>query len=198
MNENTITNGVFFRSTIFNFTVSMIVFLSTFYVDKSNHVFIYEYFIGAIIMYFNDIVFIQRLFTVKDKLKLVDYMDFGFRLKYTLNLNHFSKFIVVFIIQTLLVQQMVHVILKMLERYNLLQTPPKLIYNDITNDDTVKRYKTHLNILTHIVVKMVFDIVLLSFLKFKWAYINVTNELFTLIVSTFMVLSLLIISSNFK
>lgn len=198
MNENAITNGVFLRSTIFNFTVSMIVFLSTFYVDKSNHVFIYEYFIGAIIMYFNDIVFIQRLFTVKDKLKLVDYMDFGFRLKYTLNLNHFSKFIVVFIIQTLLVQQMVHVILKMFERYNVLQTPPKAIYNDITNDETVKRYKTHLNILTHIIVRTLFDILLLNFIKFKWAYINVNNELFTLIVSTFMVLSLLIIASNFK
>lgn len=193
--DNIFRNGVFVRSTFFNIVITVITFFMSLQFPKENFFFIYEYIIGTVVTYFNDIVFVQRYFTKDGTLAKIKYTDFWYRIGYTLNISRVSKFLVAFTIQILLVQKIETIVSYQLKKNNLFQSPPKQLYNNGTN---IEQYRTHLSLVIKFVIKLIIDILLINFIKFKWAYVDSPNDLFSLIISTLLVLILLITSMDLK
>lgn len=194
--DNIFKNGVFVRSTFFNIVITVITLLMSIKFPKEKFFFIYEYIIGTIVTYFNDIVFVQRYFTNDNgALTKIKYSDLWYRIGYSLNISRISKFLVAFTIQILLVHKIETIVSYQLKKNNLFQTPPKQFYNNGTN---IEQYRTHLSLIIKFVIKLIIDILLINFIKFKWAYVDSPNDLFSLIISTLLVLILLITSLDLR
>ena len=193
--DNIFKNGVFIRSTFFNVVITILTFLMSLRFPKEDFFFIYEYIIGTIVTYFNDIVFVQRYFTKDGTLSKIKYTDFWYRIGYTLNIERIMKFLVVFTIQILLIHKIETIVTYQLEKNNLLQYPPKKFYNNGTN---IEQYRIHLSLFIKLIIKLIIDILLINFIKFKWAYVDSPNDLFSLIISSLFVLILLITSLDLR
>ena len=191
--DNIFKNGVFIRSTVFNVLVSAVTFLIGIQLPRENYIFFYEYFIGTIVTYVNDIVFVQKYFTNdKGMLSKITYSDIWYRIRYTLDLYRMSKFALTFTIQLIMIHKMEAFVMYHLKEKNWLQSPPKHLYNNGTN---FEQYRSHLSIIIKVIIKFILDIIIFNFIKFKWVYVNSPNAMFTLVISTFFVLILMIASN---
>ena len=166
------------QSLIANFIVNSGIFvLHKIFPKTESNILYYELFTSFLLTYLVDIIFIQRTFNFQDKLIVIPYDDYKFRLKYLFKINVFYKYLVVIGIGFIITKAVVQYINKLLKRYKLLQTEKHRYFKD-----------TVITFVANVFVSSI----LLNFIKFKWAYVDSNDVYLSATILSLFGLSLLI------
>jgi hypothetical protein len=165
------------RSSVMNIIISIVVYLIGFILPKQQNVLIYDFVFGICLTYITDIMFVQKMFKLKEGFGNVPYTDFLFRFKYMFNPRILYKFIVVISIGSIINRSIYTFVTDLLERYNLLQ------------DEKTQRYR---NFIINVIINFFITLMLLNYIKFKWAYINCDDVNLSMTIISLFSLSILI------
>jgi hypothetical protein len=165
------------RSSVANIITSILVYFIGFVLPQKENVLIYDFVFGICFTYIIDILFVQKNFRIKEGFNDIPYDDFMFRVKYMFNPRIFYKFLVVISIGSIINRSVYIFITNMLEKYNLFQ------------DEKTLRYR---NFAINVVINFFITLMLLNYIKFKWAYINCEDVYLTMIIISLFSLSILI------
>lgn len=172
------------RALFYNVIIMVIIAYISYSFDINRFKLAYDILFGFLLTYVVDIMFVQQTFVSVSKnirvFKKISYDDLSYRFQYMFNHNIFYKYMVVVFIGYILDTSIFNYIDKqILQKYNLLQNT---------------RYKSQVEYLIHIFIRSFTSLLLLNFIKFKWAYIDMNDLYLTaIILSLFSVMLLVIV-----
>lgn len=172
------------KSLIYNLILMIIVALISFYFDISKYKLLYDITFGVLLTYIIDIMLVQSTFvnmsTKGLSFKTIGYENVSYRFKYMFNHRIFYKYMVVVFIGYILNNSIMSYIEKqIISRY-------KTFIN--------MRYKKEMLYIISIFIQSVTSLLLLNFMKFRWAYIDLNDSYLTaMILSLFSIMVLIIV-----
>jgi hypothetical protein len=165
--------------TIFSNSIVSSVLYTLKYLTGSNTsqeiVFVIEYIISPFLIFITDVLLIQEIFLVNEKLSILPILSFKDRITYGMRLTIFYKFIVTIMISSIINRSIFEYIIKRLDN------------NKIMIKNSGKR-----NVVVGILVNIFATVVYINALKFKWAYINSDNILLNMLIISWFSLTILI------
>lgn len=176
------------KSLIYNVIIIMLVAILTQRIDMNQHRLTYDLVFGFLITYVVDIMFVQKTFlkpsaSNPNALKTIKYDDFDFRFGYMFNRMIFYKYMVVVFIGYILDTSIFNFVQKrLIERYRLFDN---------------FRYKKQVDYGIRIAIRSFTSLLLLNFIKFRWAYID-TNDMYltAIILSLFSIMVLIVVTER--
>lgn len=176
------------KSLIYNVVIIILVAILTQRIDMNQHRLTYDLVFGFLITYIVDIMFVQKTFLKPsarnpNALKTIKYDDFDFRFGYMFNRTIFYKYMVVVFIGYILDTSIFNFVQKsLIERYRLFDN---------------FRYKKQAHYGIRIAIRSFTALLLLNFIKFKWAYID-TNDMYltAIILSLFSIMLLIVVTER--
>ncbi|QOI90242.1 hypothetical protein QKU58_gp089 [Pyramimonas orientalis virus] len=165
------------RSSFASILTSIMVYLIGYVLPKQENLLIYDFVFGVCLTYIVDIMFVQNIFRVKDEFENIPYSNYLFRFKYMFNLRVFYKFVVVIIIGSIINRSIYLFITNLLKKHNVFQDPKTMRYR---------------NFILNVFINFFITLILLNFIKFKWAYINCDDVYLTMIIISLFSLAILI------
>lgn len=179
MKDSVLLNeSVIQRSSISSIVVTVVVYIiNTLLPNVNKDSYVFDFVFNVVLTYVVDILFVQLRFNKNNTFVKIPYDDIYFRLKYLFNISIFYKFIVVITIGSLINRSLFKYTVAILDTYKLIQKPEHIYYR---------------NLLINIVINFFTTLMLLNFIKFKWAYIDCNDTYLSLIILSLFSLSILI------
>lgn len=173
-----INESVVQRSSFANLVITVVTFivktlLPNIHVDN----YLFDFFFGVCLTYIIDIMFVQQRFNKNNQYVCIPYTDYYYRLKYMFKISVFYKFLVVIVIGSLINRSLYKFVIDILNRYRLFQREEHQYYRDLV---------------INLVINFFLTLMLLNFLKFKWAYVDSADSYSSLIILTLFSLAILI------
>ena len=165
------------RSSLMNIIISIMVYLISYILPKQQNTLIYDFVFGLCLTYITDIMFVQKRFQLKEGYGDIPYSDILFRFKYMFNPSILYKFLVVVSIGSIINRSIYTFVRNLLKKYDLFQ-----------NEKTL-RYRIFV---INVIINFFITLILLNYIKFKWAYINCDDVYLTMIIISLFSLSILI------
>jgi hypothetical protein len=174
-----INETVIQRGSIANVLITILSYtISTLIPNSKTNAYIFDFIFGVGLTYIFDILFVQMRFNDKqNKVIKVPYDDILYRFKHMFNVNIFYKFIIVITIGFLINKSLFLYVIRILKSYEIGQKKEHIYYRDLIINVTLNFFTT---------------LMLLNFMKYKWAYIDSNDTYLTLIILSLFSLSILI------
>tara|TARA_Y100000389_G_scaffold197522_1_gene232269 strand:+ start:1275 stop:1826 length:552 start_codon:yes stop_codon:yes gene_type:complete len=173
-----INESVVQRSSFVNVVITVVTFivktlLPNIHVDN----YLFDFFFGVCLTYIIDIMFVQQRFNKNNAYVCIPYTDYYYRLKYMFKISVFYKFLVVIVIGSLINRSLYKFVINILDKYRLFQREEHQYYRDLVINTVINFFLT---------------LMLLNFLKFKWAYVDSDDSYSSLIILSLFSLAILI------
>jgi hypothetical protein len=166
------------RSSIASILITVFVYLMKFVIPKiDENSFVYDFVFGICFTYIIDILFVQNKFRIDKSFVIIPYNDIYERFKYMFKLSVLYKFLVVISIGSIINRSVFIYTTNLLKKYKLLQ------------NEKTSHYR---NLLINIIINFFVTLLLLNFIKFKWAYIDCDDVYLSIIILSLFSLSILI------
>ena len=165
------------RSSLATIITTIIVYFIGYVLPEKENILMYDFVFGICFTYIIDILFVQKRFKIKEGFGDVPYENLMFRLKYMFKPKVFYKFLVVISIGSIINRSIYIFVNKILKKYNLFQ------------DDKTLRYR---NFTINTIINFFVTLMLLNYIKFKWAYIDCDDVYLSMIIISLFSLSILI------
>lgn len=173
-----INESVIQRSSFANIVITIAIFvIKTLLPNIHVNNYLFDFFFGVCLTYIIDILFVQQRFNKNNSYVSIPYTDYYSRLKYLFKISVFYKFLVVIVIGSLINRSLYKFIINILNKYRLFQRKKHHYYRDLV---------------INMVINFFLTLMLLNFLKFKWAYVDSDDSYQSLMILTLFSLSILI------